>query len=165
MSHKRSLLSLFLSLVLVVGMIPLPAFADEADSQSGTDAAVAEGNGLTAATSGNGLVADPDAQAGQAATLEEGQPQAGDQTEELYELDVSAIQFVYIESEELAQNSKQNIAIGFEDDEVVTYQWQVDRGDGQGWVDVKGGNESKYTYVADRETITYSWRLIVTVED
>ncbi len=45
----------------------------------------------------------------------------------------------------------------------IAYQWQVDRGDGQGWVDVEGANRSKHMFVADKETIQYSWRLIVTV--
>ena len=45
----------------------------------------------------------------------------------------------------------------------IAYQWQVDRGDGEGWVDVEGANRSKHMFVADRETIRYSWRLIVTV--
>ena len=47
----------------------------------------------------------------------------------------------------------------------IAYQWQVDRGDGQGWVDVEGANRSKHMFVADKETITYSWRLIVTILD
>ena len=47
----------------------------------------------------------------------------------------------------------------------IAYQWQVDRGDGAGWVDVEGANRSKHMFVADRETIQYSWRLIVTVID
>ena len=47
----------------------------------------------------------------------------------------------------------------------IAYQWQVDRGDGAGWVDVEGANRSKHMFVADKETITYSWRLIVTVMD
>ena len=47
----------------------------------------------------------------------------------------------------------------------IAYQWQVDRGDGAGWVDVEGANRSKHMFVADRETITYSWRLIVSVMD
>ena len=52
---------------------------------------------------------------------------------------------------------------GFADDEQVEYQWQVDRGDGAGWVDVNGGTDYKYTFIANRETIQYSWRLIVNV--
>jgi hypothetical protein len=47
----------------------------------------------------------------------------------------------------------------------IAYQWQVDRGDGAGWVDVEGANRSKHMFVADRETIQYSWRLIVNVMD
>jgi hypothetical protein len=30
---------------------------------------------------------------------------------------------------------------------------------------VEGANRSKHMFVADRETITYSWRLIVSVMD
>ena len=47
----------------------------------------------------------------------------------------------------------------------IAYQWQVDRGDGAGWVDVEGANRAKHMFVADKETIKYSWRLIVTVID
>ena len=47
----------------------------------------------------------------------------------------------------------------------IAYQWQVDRGDGQGWVDVEGANRSKHMFVADKETISYSWRLVVNVVD
>ena len=54
---------------------------------------------------------------------------------------------------------------GFDDDEQVTYQWQVDRRDGNGWVDISSGDRSKYIFIADKETITYSWRLIVNVID
>ena len=52
--------------------------------------------------------------------------------------------------------------IGFGDEE-VTYQWQVDRGDGLGWVDVENATRWKYTFIVDRETALYNWRLIVTV--
>ena len=45
----------------------------------------------------------------------------------------------------------------------VEYQWQVDRGDGTGWTDVNGANKFKYTFIANEETIRYSWRLIVNV--
>ena len=47
----------------------------------------------------------------------------------------------------------------------ISYQWQVDRGDGQGWVDVEGANRSKHMFVADKDTIQYSWRLIVSIMD
>ena len=55
--------------------------------------------------------------------------------------------------------------IGFSDDEVLTFQWQVDRGDGLGWVDVEGATGETYKYSANEETITYKWRLIVNVEE
>jgi hypothetical protein len=54
---------------------------------------------------------------------------------------------------------------GFGDDEQVEYQWQVDRGDGAGWVDISGATKFKYTFIANEETIKYSWRLIVNVVD
>ena len=52
---------------------------------------------------------------------------------------------------------------GFSDDEQVTYQWQVDRGEGNGWEDVEGATKDKHVFIADRTTIRYSWRLIVNV--
>ena len=55
--------------------------------------------------------------------------------------------------------------IGFDDDEQVTYQWQVDRGEGNGWEDVEGATKGKHIFIADRNTIRYSWRLIVNVID
>ena len=48
-------------------------------------------------------------------------------------------------------------------DAKLSYQWQVDRGDGAGWVDVEGADRDKHMFVASRETIMYSWRLIVNV--
>ena len=54
--------------------------------------------------------------------------------------------------------------IGFDGVE-VHYQWQVDRGDGEGWVDVEGATRSKHSFIAKKDTILYSWRLIVTVDD
>ena len=53
---------------------------------------------------------------------------------------------------------------GFDDVE-VTYQWQVNRGDGAGWVNVEGANRPKHSYVASKETVKYSWRLVVNVEE
>ena len=54
--------------------------------------------------------------------------------------------------------------IGFGDEE-VTYQWQVDRGDGAGWVDVEGATGPNHSFVARKDTILFSWRLIVTADD
>ncbi|MCR5566660.1 MAG: hypothetical protein K6F61_07390 [Clostridiales bacterium] len=48
---------------------------------------------------------------------------------------------------------------------LVEYQWQVDKGEGAGWEDINGGDRYKYTFIANRETIRYSWRLIVNVID
>lgn len=57
-----------------------------------------------------------------------------------------------------------SILIGFDDVE-VTYQWQVDRGDGAGWQNVEGANRWYYKFIANKETILYNWRLIVTAEE
>ena len=54
--------------------------------------------------------------------------------------------------------------IGFGDAD-IHYQWQVDRNDGAGWVDAEDGNRWKYTFLADRTTVMYNWRLIVTVDE
>ena len=54
--------------------------------------------------------------------------------------------------------------IGF-DDEPVIYRWQVDRGDGKGWVDLPEGNRAKYSFPANRETVQYRWRLIVDIAE
>ena len=50
-------------------------------------------------------------------------------------------------------------------DHLVEYQWQVDKGEGAGWEDINGCDRYKYTFIANRETIRYSWRLIVNVID
>ena len=57
--------------------------------------------------------------------------------------------------------------IGFDDvpDEAITFQWQMDRNDGLGWVDVEGANKWYYKFIANKETILYNWRLIVTVDE
>jgi type IV secretory pathway VirB10-like protein len=54
--------------------------------------------------------------------------------------------------------------IGF-DGVNVRYQWQVDRGDGEGWVDVEGANGPTHSFVARKDTILYSWRLTVSVDE
>lgn len=46
----------------------------------------------------------------------------------------------------------------------VHYQWQVDKNDGEGWQDV-GADRDYHMFVATRESVMYSWRLIVTVEE
>ena len=53
---------------------------------------------------------------------------------------------------------------GFDDVE-VHYQWQVDRGDGAGWVDVEGATGSEHSFVARKDTILYSWRLTITTDE
>ena len=54
--------------------------------------------------------------------------------------------------------------IGFDDVE-PHYQWQVDRGDGNGWVDVEGATGATHSFVARPDTILYNWRLLVTVDE
>lgn len=54
--------------------------------------------------------------------------------------------------------------IGFDGVE-VHYQWQVDRNDDKGWVDVEGATGPKHRFAATRETILYNWRLTVSVDE
>jgi hypothetical protein len=61
-------------------------------------------------------------------------------------------EFIYLTSE----------LIGFDDVE-VTYQWQVNKDDGAGWVDVEGATRDRHMFIASEETIRYGWRLIVNV--
>ena len=46
----------------------------------------------------------------------------------------------------------------------VTYQWQVDKQDGNGFIDIKGATSSVYTIYVTEEIKNYTWRLKVTVE-
>lgn len=66
-----------------------------------------------------------------------------------------------IEGEIITLKSK---LVGFDGVE-VHYQWQVDRGDGEGWVDVEGANGPTHSFVARKDTILYSWRLTVSVDE
>jgi len=68
---------------------------------------------------------------------------------------------VVIEGEIITLYSK---LVGFDDVE-VHYQWQVDRGDGKGWVDVEGATGPNHQFVARKDTILYSWRLIVSTDE
>ena len=68
---------------------------------------------------------------------------------------------VVIENEIITLYSK---LIGFDGVE-VHYQWQVDRGDGEGWVDVEGATEPNHSFVARKDTILYSWRLTITTDE
>ena len=51
--------------------------------------------------------------------------------------------------------------VGF-DGLTVNYQWQCDKNDGNGWQNV-GTNRNYHVFIATRETVQYSWRLIVDV--
>lgn len=47
--------------------------------------------------------------------------------------------------------------------EAVRLQWQYD--DGARWMDVPGANGVKHSFIATAESIEYSWRLSVSVDD
>ena len=92
---------------------------------------------------------------------EEAEETPADGTVERKVLIKSSRKEVVIEGEIITLYSK---LVGF-DDVVVHYQWQVDRGDGEGWVDVEGATGPNHQFVARKDTILYSWRLIVTVDE
>lgn len=58
----------------------------------------------------------------------------------------------------------QSVLEGFDGLE-VTYQWQVDRGNGAGWEDVPRATHATYRFIANEETILYDWRVIVSIVD
>lgn len=66
-----------------------------------------------------------------------------------------------IEGEIITLKSK---LVGFDGVE-VHYQWQVDRGDGAGWVDVEGATGPEHSFVARKDTILYSWRLTISTDE
>ena len=66
---------------------------------------------------------------------------------------------VVIENEIITLSSQ---LIGF-DGADVQYQWQVDRG--EGWTDVEGATGPTHQFVATKDTILYSWRLLVTADE
>ena len=66
-----------------------------------------------------------------------------------------------IEGEIITLKSK---LVGFDGVE-VHYQWQVDRGDGEGWVDVEGATGPEHSFVARKDTILYSWRLTISTNE
>jgi hypothetical protein len=41
----------------------------------------------------------------------------------------------------------------------------VDRGGGNGWVDVQGANGATHEFRATEETILYAWRLNISVDE
>lgn len=51
------------------------------------------------------------------------------------------------------------IPSGYEEGAVLTYQWQVDAGNGP--VDIPGANGSTFTVVIDENNYTYSWSVVV----
>ena len=66
-----------------------------------------------------------------------------------------------IEGEIITLKSK---LVGFDGVE-VHYQWQVDRGDGEGWVDVEGATGPEHSFVARKDTILYSWLLTISTDE
>ena len=110
---------------------------------------------------------DEDEEPGDEEGFEELDEEAGEVTEEAAvqkrEVIISSSQKeIVTEGDQITLSSELR---GFDDDEQVTYQWQVDRGDGNGWQDVEGATKDKHVFIADRTTIRYSWRLIVNVID
>ena len=55
--------------------------------------------------------------------------------------------------------------IGFSDDLIVLYQWQVDKNDGNGWQNIKGATQKSYKFVYTEDIVGYSWRLMVSIEE
>ena len=52
---------------------------------------------------------------------------------------------------------------GFLEDDVYTVQWKYSPDDGENYYDVEAANELQYVYVADAETLTYCWKIVITL--
>ena len=52
---------------------------------------------------------------------------------------------------------------GFLEDDIYTVQWKYSPDDGETYYDVENANELQYVYVADAETLTYSWKIVITL--
>ena len=106
---------------------------------------------------------EPEEEAGE--PEDEAEPEAeGEQADKPVERQVrikSSRKDIVIENEIITLTSE---LIGFEGVE-VHYQWQVDRGDELGWVDVEGATGPEHSFVARKDTILYSWRLIITTDE
>lgn len=46
-----------------------------------------------------------------------------------------------------------------------TLQWQWDKGEGAGWEDIPDATRDSFTFIASKETIKYSWRLLVNINE
>ena len=50
---------------------------------------------------------------------------------------------------------------GFEHCSMIQYQWQVNKHDDNGFVNVEGANNATYSFRASSETLSWSWQLVV----
>lgn len=48
---------------------------------------------------------------------------------------------------------------GFEDCEELFYQWMVDKG--EGFTEIEGANDPTYYFIADKESVQWSWKLMI----
>ena len=55
--------------------------------------------------------------------------------------------------------------IGFADDLILTYQWQINRNDDQGWKNIENANQKSYKFIFTEELANCSWRLIVEIQE
>ena len=106
---------------------------------------------------------EPDAEPEETETVEEEMAEelTADNSVEPQVLIFSSRKETVIRNELITLSSK---LIGFDGVE-VHYQWQVDRGDGNGWVDVEGATGATHEFRATEETILYSWRLTISVDE
>lgn len=56
------------------------------------------------------------------------------------------------------------VLMNFKQEDKVTFQWQYAI-EPQEWISIEGANEQTYTFILDKDNVTYWYRVIVELED
>lgn len=137
------------------------ASADEATAETETPEGEEKPEGETVETvEGEGAEGEQTAapENGEQTEVQEGEPEAEPEPEPEIPKKVS----IYSSRKDVVTEGERiyltSYLEGF-DGLTVMYQWQVDRGNG--WENVEGATRDSYSFIATKESILYSWRMIV----
>lgn len=84
-------------------------------------------------------------------------------------IDITFERQVYITMEEEPQYYGDTVTfiavlMNFKQEDKVTFQWQYAIKP-QEWISIEGANEQTYTFILDKDNVTYWYRVIVELED
>ena len=134
--------------------------APEAEPQEGEQNPEAEPAEAAEPVEGEGAEGEQTAapESGEQTEVQEGEPAAEPEPEPEIPKKVS----IYTSRKDVVTDGERiyltSYLEGFDGIEVQN-QWQVDRGNG--WENVEGATRDSYSFIATKETVLYSWRLIV----